>query len=425
MKLQIFALLQCALLAAAWMPKDNGYFNKNKGNTTTSSNTTIVNNHRSFKHRRSVATIPSFEIRGVNLGSLFIIEPWMASTEWANMGCGSAFSEFDCVLALGQTKANEVWANHWATWITQEDITTMVSYGLNTIRIPVGYWMFEGLVYSDSEYFPQGGLPYLQQVCQWATDAGMYIIIDLHGAPGAQVAEQPFTGQYAPTAGFYQDYQYQRAYWFLGNMTEQIFSVAPAAYKGVGMIEVVNEPISGESTLISEYYPNALAAVRNVETALGIAEADKLNIQMMDERWGSGNPDADLTDLDLCAYDDHSYLKYDTSVAANQDSYLTAACELGSTIGTNWPEVVGEWSISPNDQNDSDLTNDSANIPFYTNWWSAQVQAYETQDGWVFWSWKTNLGDYRWDYQLAVQSGVIPTNIDDAYNFNCAAYTKK
>ena len=33
-------------------------------------------------------------IRGVNLGSQFIIEPWMASTEWNSMGCGGSKSEF-------------------------------------------------------------------------------------------------------------------------------------------------------------------------------------------------------------------------------------------------------------------------------------------------------------------------------------------
>jgi hypothetical protein len=74
----------------------------------------------------------------------------------------------------------------------------MQSYGLNTIRIPVGYWMDESLVYADSEHFPQGGLHYLSQLCGWASDAGFYIIIDMHGAPGAQVAANEDTGQVIP-----------------------------------------------------------------------------------------------------------------------------------------------------------------------------------------------------------------------------------
>jgi aryl-phospho-beta-D-glucosidase BglC (GH1 family) len=136
----------------------------------------------------------SGKVRGVNLGSLFVFEPWLAETEWASMGCGGQASEFDCVSSLGQTQANSAFQAHWNSWITQADISQMQSYGLNTIRLPVGYWMLESLV-STSEHFPQGGIEYLETLCGWASDAGFYIIIDLHGAPGAQVATNPDTGQ--------------------------------------------------------------------------------------------------------------------------------------------------------------------------------------------------------------------------------------
>jgi hypothetical protein len=142
----------------------------------------------------------SGKIRGVNMGSMFVFEPWLAETEWQNMGCGAYQSEFDCVSGLGQSAANSAFQQHWGSWITQDDITQMQSYGLNAIRIPVGYWMDESIVYSDSEHFPQGGLSYLSQLCGWASDAGFYIIIDMHGAPGAQVPENPDTGQVSPNS---------------------------------------------------------------------------------------------------------------------------------------------------------------------------------------------------------------------------------
>ena len=119
----------------------------------------------------------------------------MANDEWNSMGCGGQASEFDCVSKLGQAQANAAWAKHWSTWTTKDDISKMKSYGLNAIRIPVGYWIREDLVFSDSEHFPQGGLHYLEQICGWASDAGFYIVIDLHGAPGAQVAKNADTGQ--------------------------------------------------------------------------------------------------------------------------------------------------------------------------------------------------------------------------------------
>ena len=162
MLLQNVLVLGLAALASAWMPggKLLGHENANIG----------------------ARWLPaSGKIHGVNLGSLFIIEPWMASDAWNAMGCGGQQSEFDCMRALGQTAGNAAFQSHWNSWITQDDIRQIASLGLNTIRIPVGYWMREDIVYRDSEWFPQGGFPYLERLCNWAADLGLYIIMDLHG----------------------------------------------------------------------------------------------------------------------------------------------------------------------------------------------------------------------------------------------------
>lgn len=84
------------------------------------------------------AASKTIKIRGVNLGSLFIVEPWMARNEWAAMGCGAAEAEFQCIRdAYGGNidRASEVWKKHWGTWITAADLDEMVGAGLNTIRV--------------------------------------------------------------------------------------------------------------------------------------------------------------------------------------------------------------------------------------------------------------------------------------------------
>ena len=136
------------------------------------------------------ATLP---IRGVNLGSQFIIEPWMANDAWTSMGCGGTNDEWKCVEAIGQEAADAAFASHWDTWTTEEDIKQIASYGLNTIRVPVGFWLKEDLVYGD-EHYPKGGLEYLDRLVGWARDAGLYVIMDLHGGPGSQYPNQQFTG---------------------------------------------------------------------------------------------------------------------------------------------------------------------------------------------------------------------------------------
>lgn len=122
-----------------------------------------------------------------------MFESWIAKAFWSDMGCKGQESEFDCVSSIGQDAANSAFAKHWESWITQADIHNIQSYGLNTIWVPVGYWMKEDPVYA-TEHFPQGGFDYLERLYGWASEAGLYIVIDLHELPGAQTPDKSFTG---------------------------------------------------------------------------------------------------------------------------------------------------------------------------------------------------------------------------------------
>ncbi|KAB8272545.1 putative glucan endo-1,6-beta-glucosidase B [Aspergillus minisclerotigenes] len=384
-----------ATLTVAWLPTTD--------KTITSSNGTDL-----FKASHG-------KIRGVNLGSQFVFEPWIATKAWSELGCEGQESEFDCVMKLGQDAANKAFAKHWDSWITKEDIKEIRSYGLNTIRIPVGYWMNEDLIYHDSEYFPHGGFAYLEKLCGWASDAGLYIIIDLHGAPGAQVAKNAFTGQFADTPGFYVDFQYQRALEFLEWMTIKVHTLHN--FRNVGMLEVVNEPVQNPqvtTTLRSNYYPNAFHTIRKVEGALSIDRKDYLHIQMMDGAWGAGDPHEHLTDDYYAAYDNHRYLKWDPRVEVSKESYIKTSCN--DNVATNWPAIIGEWSLGvPDNVQETADWKPYSNLDFYQKWFAAQVQNYEQHQGWIFWTWKTQLGEYRWSYRDGVKAGVIPTDLNAVF----------
>ncbi|KAJ3559849.1 hypothetical protein NPX13_g9479 [Xylaria arbuscula] len=364
--------------------------------------------------------LPSDEkVRGVNLGSLFIIEEWFAKDEWASMGCKGFYSEWDCVEHLGQEAADSAWDTHWKSWITEDDITQIASYGLNTIRIPVGFWIKEDLVYDD-EYYPRGGLKYLDRLVGWASDAGLYVIMDLHGAPGSQSPNEEFTGHGTAVPGFFTDANYERANQFLEWMTERIHT--NDAYSTVGMIEVINEPIkrrvnaTDADDMLENFYPAAWDRIRGRESELGIADEDMLQIQYMGSNWGSGHPEKYLNDTTGLYFDDHVYWRFDTRSGDNQTSYIDAVCSLYT------PEadvIVGEFSVSvASDVQNNDefgIQGHPENKQFYTDFFAAQVSIYEKSGGWVYWSWKCNwineFNDWRWCYKTAVEAGAIP---DDA-----------
>jgi aryl-phospho-beta-D-glucosidase BglC (GH1 family) len=399
-------------LAAAWIPGEHREIFARDGENL-------------FK--RSVPISDSiYKVRCVNLGSLYVIEPWMVVKSWNSMGCGGTGSEFDCVKLLGQQRANVVFANHWSTFITQSDIQRMRSYGLNTIRIPLGYWIYEDLVDRDTEYFPQGGLGYLEQVCGWASDEGIYIILDLHGAPGAQLPYVSSTGQLSPQ-NFYNDNNYERALKFLEWAANLVHT--NDNFRNVGMLGVANEPTratvsSQAESLRTKYYPQAFQRIRDAETKLQIQPNKYLHVQMMDKLWGSGDPNQALNDTSYAAYDSHIYLMF-SNTPVDKDTYIKASCNEDSS--ENQPTIVGEFSLGVPQQFTSTqewTSKNPNNTEFYQTWFAAQISEYEKHLGWCFWSWKTELDDYRWSYDEAVQAGVIPMDIDTAIQMDvCAAYT--
>lgn len=374
---------------------------------------------------KRVPSMPSSKIRGVNLGGWLVSEPWMMSTEWNTMGCSGQCSEFDCVSALGQATADANFNAHYARWITADDVQRIHDAGLNTIRIPIGYWSFRDVV-DSSEHFPQMDLKYLDAVIQKAADLGMFVVMDLHGAPGSQKTLDAFTGQCLPTEylpGFFQQWNYDRAKRWLAWMTNRIHTT-PAYNKAVGIIEVVNEPQTSrdaggmpqeeKDTLTQVYYPQALAAVRDAENALGIAEGDRLHVQFMDEQWGAGNPKSNLPGDGRLAFDDHNYVGGAVAVLhpdAKQADYMWYTCyDDNRMTDGDTPKIVQEFSLTVLGDLEWNSEFDpfqDKNVNFYKQWWIAQQRLYEQTDGWIFWTWKNELNNPRWDYSYLVYLGWV------------------
>ncbi|KAI5370881.1 Putative glycoside hydrolase, family 5, glycoside hydrolase superfamily [Septoria linicola] len=410
-----YRLLSFALLASgvtAWLPQDHDL--------------DAFNQTARFEKlgRRFEPSLPQGQtkIRGVNFGAWLISEPFFMQNEWSKMGCGSSASEFDCMKdhysGSNRATGNTKFANHWRDWINPATVQSAHDVGLNTIRIPIGYWSYAAIV-DSSEPFPDPApmLKYLDAVVQKATDLGMYVIIDFHGAPGGQ-QEDVFTGQNNKPAGFFNDYNFGRAEKWLSWMTNRIHT--NSAYASVGMIEVLNEPVSrhdangrypapGEDPgLIQKYYPAALKAVRDAESSLNVADSKKLHVQFMSSKWDSGDPrtTAAIKNDPMTAYDDHNYIGFAFSGSDRGNKYklMHSACTDSRVVSGQDFTVTGEWSMTSDvDKNDGD---------WFKQWFTAQQQLYEKpgMDGWVYWTWKTELNDPRWTYSYATYKNYIPTD---------------
>ncbi|RFU81723.1 spr1-exo-1,3-beta-glucanase precursor [Trichoderma arundinaceum] len=357
------------------------------------------------------------------LGKRF--EPSLASgitkIRGVNFG-GSSKSEFDCMLdhykGSNRAAGNQKFQNHWRDWINPATVQSVHDVGLNTIRIPIGYWSYTAIVDTASEPFADGNLmlPYLDAVVQKAADLGIYVIIDLHGAPGGQ-QQDAFTGQNPNPAGFYNSYDYGRAEKWLAWMTNRIHT--NPAYSTVGMIEVLNEPVSRhdgggrypapgqDPSLVQTYYPGALKAVRDAEAALNVPSNKKLHVQFMSSKWDSGDArtNAAVANDPMTGFDDHNYIGFALG-GNNGDQYslMHSACTDSRVVNGQNFAITGEWSMTSGvDWHDG---------AFFKKFFTAQQQLYESpgMDGWIYWTWKTELNDPRWTYSYATFLNYIPTN---------------
>lgn len=355
------------------------------------------------------------------------------------MGCDPDAdpSEFDCMLHhyMGDNRqsGNDAFKKHWAEWINADTVQSVYNVGLNTIRIPIGYWSHNDIVDKSSEPFPDGKtmLPYLDDVVGKATELGMYVIIDLHGAPGGQ-QQNVFTGQNPSSAGFFNDYNFDRACKWLSWMTERIHT--HPAYASVGMIEVLNEPVSkhdGQSYpargevpgLVETYYPRALRAVRDAES--NVPDDKKLHVQFMSQKWDAGDPrdSPSVRDGSMTAFDDHNYIASSFDDETKKDKYtlMHRACTDSRLVDGEDFRITGEWSMT------SGVEWDDAE--FFKTFFTAQQQLYEKpgMNGWVFWTWKTELDDPRWTYSYATYLNYIPSDAagleKNVYRDVCAGFT--
>ncbi|KIM51922.1 glycoside hydrolase family 5 protein [Scleroderma citrinum Foug A] len=224
-----------------------------------------------------VAQMPTDKIYGVNLGSWLLLEPWMLPEEWIKMGGDNCTDCTQCVkseFSLAEKypdTVDERFAGHWDTWFTQDDLKTLVAAGINTVRIPLGYWLVEDLVDRTVEYYPRGGLKYLRRGLGWLRDAGVRVILDHHALPGVQVPGQMFTGQCTDDVQFYTPYNYHRALVWTAVMTT--LTHLDPIFSSVFSIEAVNEPITDATQTpgYGDFQKNFVKTIRAVEAILGIS----------------------------------------------------------------------------------------------------------------------------------------------------------
>lgn len=129
----------------------------------------------------SGATVP---LRGVNLGNWFLFEMWMmdAKREGGPADHVALLKLLD--KRFGTKRAGEILDVHRSGWITERDFKLIRSAGFNVVRLPIHHGLIEDPARPGE--LRDDAFRWIDRAVKMAAQEGIYTIIDMHGAPGAQ-----------------------------------------------------------------------------------------------------------------------------------------------------------------------------------------------------------------------------------------------
>ncbi|MDR2145731.1 MAG: glycoside hydrolase family 5 protein, partial [Tannerella sp.] len=127
-----------------------------------------------------------FFIQGINLGNWLNPEGYMF--RFGNEASSyRLINEAFCEL-VGPDFTRRFWNEFKKNYITEPDIAYIRQTGMNSIRIPFHYKLF-----TDEDYMGKtashDGFQYIDSVVEWCRKHNLYVILDMHDAPGGQTGD--------------------------------------------------------------------------------------------------------------------------------------------------------------------------------------------------------------------------------------------
>lgn len=390
-------------------------------------------------------------VYGTNTGGHLIVEKWMTPDLFDNTDATDQWS-------LDQTYGAEAkLKKHWDTYYTKEDFVKIKEWGLNTVRIPIGYWAYDN---SGTPYI-QGADYYLERMIEWCREIGLWVLVDCHGSPGSQ-------------NGFDNSGRAGKAHWQSGNNLQKSTAVLKTIAQKYGSmkyadvvwgIQLVNEPISWNDNKLEvtqqwtqKAYPVVRAAAANkdlvilmhdgfmgpsnwIETGEAINSAAAQSYNPTGRRTSYSNSESTST----FAIDTHLYQNQapeDKNLTQHQHILKACAWTHTNLLSSNTtkntssptlPVYIGEFSAATDicaNPDGSTLPGSAcyedgcqcANNVDIENWqrplkdatrqfFEAELEAFEKgAQGWFVWSWK---GPGGWGLENLVREGVVGRSVGE------------
>lgn len=202
-----------------------------------------------------------FLIKGTNLGNWLEPEGYMFKFKNASSArlIDEVFNEL-----IGPDATRAFWKKFLENYITREDIHYLKTTGINSLRVPFDYRLFTNESYLGDNDAARG-FKYLDRVIGWCKQEGLYVLLDLHCAPGGQTGDNIDNGYGYPFLFENEESKQQ---------TVNIWNKIADRYKNEKTIigyDLLNEPIAHYydkdkfNPLLEPLYKKIAKAIRSVD----------------------------------------------------------------------------------------------------------------------------------------------------------------
>ncbi len=132
-------------------------------------------------------------LRGIGLGGWMLQEPYMLQLSEV----AGTQTEIKSRIAglIGETNCNEFYNGYLNNMISERDIDSLKVWGFNSIRLPMHYNLFTLPIESEpvagKDTWLETGFELTDKLLGWCEKNKIYLILDLHAAPGGQGDDRP------------------------------------------------------------------------------------------------------------------------------------------------------------------------------------------------------------------------------------------
>ncbi|SMC41624.1 cellulase family glycosylhydrolase [Chryseobacterium sp. YR221] len=307
----------------------------------------------------------NIQLRGLGPGGWMLQEGYMLKT--ADFAGPQYKIKEKIAELIGEDGMNEFYKAYWKNGITKQDIDFLAKAGFNSIRLPMHYNLYtlpiEKEPVKGKNTWLEEGFKMTDDLLQWCAANKIYLILDLHAAPGGQGNDVNISDNDKSKPSLWENEENQKKTIALWKKLADRYKDSP----WIGGYDLINEPninFTGKNPNGTDEMSNAPLWKLQKDITTAIREVDKKHIIFIEGN-GWGNNYNGLTPIwdDNMVFSFHKYWNY------NDGQTLKFALDLREKY--NMPIWLGE-------------TGENSNV-----WFTELIQLLDKHNiGYAFWPMK-------------------------------------